>query len=125
MTSPIWSSPPHRPTIAATTNPAHRADRCTHRIPAVSAIRPICEICGIVNPGQPTCQPDAASALPEPARAGGQESAAPVRFDGGRLGDELRDELGGLYLVLILGGLAAFAAASILRQKGVDRSWTS
>lgn len=77
------------------------------------------------GPPPVTPEPDAASALPEPARAGGQESAAPVRFDGGRLGDELRDELGGLYLVLILGGLAAFAAASILRQKGVDRTWTS
>jgi len=37
----------------------------------------------------------------------------------------LRDELGVLYLVVILGGLAAFAFASVFRTKGVQRTWNS
>jgi hypothetical protein len=77
------------------------------------------------RPPTPAEAGDAAVALPEPTPPVLPGTATPARFDGGRLGGALRDELAVLYLVLILGGLAAFAAASILRQKGVNRSWSS
>ncbi len=75
-------------------------------------------------PDAPPPAPTTSGATTEqPLVAPDQLAASPL--DRVRLAVDLRDELGWLYLALILGGLAAFAAASALRRKGVQHRWSS
>jgi hypothetical protein len=86
-------------------------------------------VSGAVAPGEepsiaPASPAPGATAAPPPGAADGTVKR-PASIGVARPAANLRSQLGLLYLVVILAGIAAFAVASVFRTKGVQRTWSS